>query len=146
MNHSSGGGAIEGVYVSAFYNMNKDGICLQAFNGGKKGTECFHSYGSLPNHSLLCYYGFAVEDNPNDIAKLTLELEVRLPRTLKGSGKTYRLLHARSAVKHDYVEVHNSLRPLCPHRFNITCLIGHCFVCISPRVPLISLRNNDFSL
>lgn len=39
-----------------------------------RGEECFLSYGHLPNLNLLLYYGFALEDNPNDSVPLTLSV------------------------------------------------------------------------
>lgn len=38
------------------------------------GQEVLLSYGRLPNHSLLLYYGFALKNNPHDSLPMTLEV------------------------------------------------------------------------
>lgn len=75
MNHSTGGGESKGVF--ALDAGDDDNLRLFAFNGGRKGTECFTCYGSLPNKKLLSKYGFALEDNSNDVADFTFNVEVR---------------------------------------------------------------------
>ena len=40
----------------------------------RPGEQIFLSYGALPNLKLLVFYGFALQDNPQDTVSLTLEV------------------------------------------------------------------------
>ena len=42
---------------------------MRAFGEIKKGSELQISYGKLNNWELLCRYGFAIDDVPQDIGK-----------------------------------------------------------------------------
>ncbi|KAK9831771.1 hypothetical protein WJX74_008834 [Apatococcus lobatus] len=49
-----------------------DCLKLRLFREVLKGQECCLSYGPLPNHKLLLFYGFTIADNPYD----TIEFEL----------------------------------------------------------------------
>jgi hypothetical protein len=45
---------------------------------GGIGSQCFSLYGRHTNQYLLQHYGFALENNPDDLAEISLPLQVTL--------------------------------------------------------------------
>lgn len=78
LNHNPGDGD-EGAF--AITACDAENLQYFSYKEGKKDMECFFAYGIFPNEDLLFRYGFALQNNPDDIVDITLHLEVRTPYT-----------------------------------------------------------------